>query len=788
MRKILFILFIFISNYAFSQYDMLFDTVRFEAGGIIWRYESGDDTVFINNDTITPSLGITLVITGTPNQIAILNPSTIPSINVNLSPIIDGDQSLATVDAIYDFVTTQIGLQLTYVDASNISNVRFVFADSSEITASFDHLHISYVLQSIYENQVTIFYDSIAEHRNDLTAIYDSLVIHNDTLKKHRIDINALEASSHDAVTMSGVYDYITLSGQDIIRGQVDYDTDISNLPSIPTVNDPTITIQGTAVVSSPETFTLNQAGAKTITINDTQAAAQTLSTDNTPGDISLSDGGGYLTLNVDDADASTTNELQTLTGDVSSTGTTTLTTTIGNDKILESMLKSVNTPTDEYYLTYESTTGDFEWQVGNNGTVTEVSSLTTNQLTVTDGTTVPKLSILTSAVVNGGTSLATGDQIYDFAATLLGSYVPDTRTLTLGRDGTSPITINGAQIDVTYDLSANRTWTVGHSTISASPILDSNPDTVVTYLSFDGFGHVNQYKFAAIYLDSLVPYNGAINHLDMGAFDITATEIHATTVNTTDLWLAGVLYDKDDDAGTLGQILSSTVTGTDWIDAPGVSVTNQANNRIVTATASTDVLNAEGSLQFSPGTLLMTNSSVNTISLQNTTAFSANAILGGLWFSDGGYTYAQVNGYGITEDDKGELHLKTGTSTHFSIDQNNNTLISDVSISVGDEAESTLDLRGSMSWQVDTKFEDNVIVSVESDLELPLISTSTGRVYEINATVGTWDITQNTGETGSKIILNNAAAVTNITPLPAGYYKAFNNDTYWIIVGLRSY
>lgn len=57
------------------------------------------------------------------------------------------------------------------------------------------------------------------------------------------------------------------------------------------------------------------------------------------------------------------TSESQYLTGDVSSSGTSILTTTIGADKIRESMLKAVNGPTDEYVLTYESTTGDFEWQ-----------------------------------------------------------------------------------------------------------------------------------------------------------------------------------------------------------------------------------------------------------------------------------------------------------------------------------------------------------------------------------------------------------------------------------------
>lgn len=36
--------------------------------------------------------------------------------------------------------------------------------------------------------------------------------------------------SSHDAVTLSGAYDYITLSGQDIVRGQIDLTTDVTGV------------------------------------------------------------------------------------------------------------------------------------------------------------------------------------------------------------------------------------------------------------------------------------------------------------------------------------------------------------------------------------------------------------------------------------------------------------------------------------------------------------------------------------------------------------------------------
>lgn len=58
-----------------------------------------------------------------------------------------------------------------------------------------------------------------------------------------------------------------------------------------------------------------------------------------------------------------TGNQTITLSGDVSGSGATAITTTIGSDKVLESMLKVVDTPLDEECLSYEATGGDFEWQ-----------------------------------------------------------------------------------------------------------------------------------------------------------------------------------------------------------------------------------------------------------------------------------------------------------------------------------------------------------------------------------------------------------------------------------------
>ena len=49
------------------------------------------------------------------------------------------------------------------------------------------------------------------------------------------VNLDSLESGSHDAITMSGTPNYITLSGQDIVRGQVDLAADVTG--TLPTAN-----------------------------------------------------------------------------------------------------------------------------------------------------------------------------------------------------------------------------------------------------------------------------------------------------------------------------------------------------------------------------------------------------------------------------------------------------------------------------------------------------------------------------------------------------------------------
>ena len=134
-----------------------------------------------------------------------------------------------------------------------------------------------------------------------------------------------------------------------------------------------------------------------------------------------------------------------THTGDV--TGATAL--TIGANKILESHLKAVNSPTDEYVLTYEATTGDFEWQVGGgSGTVTSVSSANAD-LSITSGTTAAVLTIeeapttrglesLTTTVDVSGSTAPTAGQVLTATNSTNGEWKSADARITTSRDVTS--------------------------------------------------------------------------------------------------------------------------------------------------------------------------------------------------------------------------------------------------------------------------------------------------------------------------------------------------------------
>ena len=191
---------------------------------------------------------------------------------------------------------------------------------------------------------------------------------------------------------------------------------------SLPTVNNGTLTVQGTGALGGTGTFTANQSGNTTISVtHDTFGTAATYayptsittnasghvtavtagSAPTAPSDATITlvagdvlDGGGSFTLN-QGANGSITFDLAAGGAGAASYGSTSDSTKIDTITL------------DAYGRVTAVATGT-------TGQVNTINSGNTSTLTSAGSSTVT-LTPVTAAVANGGASLATGDQIYDF-------------------------------------------------------------------------------------------------------------------------------------------------------------------------------------------------------------------------------------------------------------------------------------------------------------------------------------------------------------------------------------
>ena len=90
-----------------------------------------------------------------------------------------------------------------------------------------------------------------------------------------------------------------------------------------------------------------------------------------------------------------------------------------GNTVVLDtSQIKQLDTATDSHDAVPFFQMMD---SIGDIGTVTSVSSSTTNQLTIINGSSTPTLTIVTGAIANASTDLVISDLIFDSIAALRG-------------------------------------------------------------------------------------------------------------------------------------------------------------------------------------------------------------------------------------------------------------------------------------------------------------------------------------------------------------------------------
>jgi hypothetical protein len=238
--------------------------------------------------------------------------------------------------------------------------------------------------------------------------------------------INSIElasdgnATSGNTITTDGT---LTLSFDGSSSQYVNGAGNLTTFPSIPTVNDGTLTVQGTGALGGTGTFTANQSGNTTISVtHDTFGTAGTYaypssvttndtghitaitagSAPATPSDATITlaagdilNGGGAFTLN------QSSNETITFNLDTGGAGAATYGSTSDSIKIDTITL-------DAYGRVTAVATGA-------TGQVNSVSSGSSTTITTGGNAINPTVSAVTAAVANGGTALATGDQIYDF-------------------------------------------------------------------------------------------------------------------------------------------------------------------------------------------------------------------------------------------------------------------------------------------------------------------------------------------------------------------------------------
>jgi len=235
-------------------------------------------------------------------------------------------------------------------------------------------------------------------------------------------------------------------------------------------------------------------------------------------------------------------------------------------------------------------------------GTVTSVSSATTDQLTVANGTSTPSLSIVTGAVVNGGTALATGDQIYDFVIGL--GYSTTTGTVTsvaiAGTDGIdvdsgSPITSSGT---ITLGLSnvpntslANSSITIGDSTIALG-----GTDTTLTGLTDIDLTAASHTIFDNVGANTLTIGAGTTTVVIPGDLQVTGTVTtnNVETVSTSN----GVIFEGNAADENELTLLAGTLTADRTVtlpDATGTVALTSDLHDAVTLAGSYDYITLSG-------------------------------------------------------------------------------------------------------------------------------------------------------------------------------------------------
>ena len=413
----------------------------------------------------------------------------------------------------------------------------------------------------------------------------------------------------------------LTATRQGLSNITVDLDGRYALSSAIPTVGNGELTISGTGVLSGTTTFTANQSGDSSVNItHDNVTRSNTTSTVSnntfTVIDTITSSAQGHITA-VNTKTVTVSDDDTTSLPIKNAGGTTQFTSTDATGLRFEGGTNVTVDFTSSDQTVKINSTDQYQ------GTVTGIGTATSGTIAIAGTSAVPTVSTITAAVSNGGTALATGDQIYDFVTGQIanipaglsfeGSWNANTDSPALS--GTTPDngTFYIVSVAGSTNLSGITDWEVGDWAIYVSDGAGTDGWQKIDNTStLSGSGTAGQLTYwtgtANVAGDAGLTYNATSNNLEVGnnitaggtvtssggnsgewnsAYDnmITAVGVSGTSTKTITLTQqdGGTLTANWTDIGESGTVTG--VTGTSPIQVTSSSTT--PNVSILTATSS---------------------------------------------------------------------------------------------------------------------------------------------------------------------------------------------------------
>ena len=303
-----------------------------------------------------------------------------------------------------------------------------------------------------------------------------------DAATKKYVDTQVSGVSTHDAVTI-GTANGLSLSGQEISLDAATTTTpgalsaaDKTKLDGIATGAEVNVNADWDA--SSGDAQILNKPDLSGYLTSETDGSVT--------NEGSLTVGAGTATTSLISSNTSGSTDVTISAGSnisLSETGNTiTIAATDTDDQTATEV--SITDSGDHFSSTdVEGALGELATEIDakGTGTVTSVSSATTDQITVANGTTTPAISAVTAAVANNGTALATGDQIYDFVTTQ--GYLTSETDGSVTNEGSLTV---GAGTATTSLISSNTSGSTDVTISAGSNISLSETDNTITIAATD--------------------------------------------------------------------------------------------------------------------------------------------------------------------------------------------------------------------------------------------------------------------------------------------------------------